>query len=95
MLQASKSRLDVRMLIDIWGWERFTFLHDQEKQTVCKTISFFHFFTVQLTLSLRCFVQQKSILKNRDLPEAWRLAIAKKIENNLFSKVNVPCLDVG
>lgn len=41
------------------------------------------------TPTLTSVLQQKTILGNKDLPEAWRLAIAKKIENNLFLKVSL------
>ena len=38
-------------------------------------------------------LQQKSILE-RKLPEKLKMAIAKKIENNLFSRVHRPPTDV-
>ena len=38
-----------------------------------------------------CLLQQTRALE-KPLPEAWKLAIARKIENNLMSKVNLPCV---
>ena len=37
-----------------------------------------------------CVCSQTRGIINKDLPEAWKLVISKKIENNLFSKE--PCL---
>jgi hypothetical protein len=33
---------------------------------------------------------QHMVVLEKDLPEAWKLAIAKKVENNLLAKVPLP-----
>ncbi len=69
-------------------WERFQFLVDYEHHQVFKyrsTILLVKKFALILFCSQLC-MKHKKILE-RALPEALKLSIARKIENNLFSKV--------
>ncbi len=65
-------------------WERFQFMIDYEAHQVWQwNIPVSRF---RLTSSL-LYIKHKNILE-RTLPDALKLAIAQKIENNLFSKVS-------
>ena len=73
-------------MLKIWDWERFQFSidyeHKQAKEkhahSLCASIESWWAY---------CYVWQHKTLLERKLPDALKLAIAKQIENNLFSKV--------
>jgi hypothetical protein len=77
--------LDINTMFKIRGWERYRFLIDFEHhQVIDVTISIDN---VQMDQGLtKGFEQHKAILE-RTLPDNLKLAIAKRIENNLFGKV--------
>jgi hypothetical protein len=67
-------------MFKIREWERFQFAIDYQNQLV----NIFCF--VQLTCIDRLVIQHKKILE-RTIPDGLKLSIARKIENNLFSRV--------
>ncbi len=79
-------------MFKVRDWERFQFLVDYEHLQVLIHESlglFMNMFTrhsLVLIHKVPFLVQHKKILE-RTLPEALKLSIARKIENNLFSKV--------
>jgi hypothetical protein len=92
------NRLDPNTVFQVRKWERFQFVIGYEHQQVWPFLRFQYstafesdclsrhaVLCMQMLLALTRW-QHKTILE-RNLPEALKLSIAKKIENNLFSKV--------
>jgi hypothetical protein len=70
----------------IRDWERYKFFIDVE-HLQAKNLLLLDLEGQQLRMRLTpCAEQQKEVL-SRNLPENLKLAIAKRIENNLFGKV--------
>jgi hypothetical protein len=78
------ARLDTNTMFRIREWERFQFAIDYQHQQVRSVWK--DLMRKYLTLSAG---QHKKILE-RTIPDALKLSIARKIENNLFSKVLTP-----
>ena len=77
-------RLDISTLFTIRGWERYMFLIDHENFQANGCWS--AFFGLHGLLKKYVLLQYKTIME-RKLPDKLKLEIAKKIENNLFTKV--------
>jgi hypothetical protein len=81
-------------MVKIRNWERFKFNVDYQNHQANPIFKLqFGFCEFELN-ALHIDAQQKEILK-RSIPENLKLAIAKKIENNLFSKVFITELIVS
>ncbi len=77
-------RLDTKTMFLIREWERFQFAIDYQHHQVDSVLQFKLVF-IYLPMNLPT-IQHKKILE-RTIPDALKLSIARKIENNLFSKV--------
>lgn len=78
-----RSRLTVETMLKVREWERFKFFVDYEhRQVVLQQ----HRKSFSFNRNRACSEQQKDILQ-RPIPDLLKLAIAEKIEDNLFSKV--------
>jgi hypothetical protein len=76
-------------MFKIRDWERYKFLIDYEQIRVnIRALIIFMMCIIVLIMSLdvSIFFQHKDILE-RHLPDSLKLNIAKRIENNLYSKV--------
>ena len=73
------------------GWERYQFSIDYEHQQVVKTHHKYkqcRNFGAEYDKVLYLHIQHKAVLQ-RKIPDRLKISIAKRIENNLFSKVGI------
>ncbi len=75
------TRLDNKTMFRVREWERFQFAIDYQHQQVWSYLE-----ASDRPIFELAFQQHKKILE-RTIPDVLKLSIARKIENNLFSKV--------